>query len=305
MQPRIVHLLRRNARLAISHQPYASLTSFHSTKRTKMHTQRSVSKESHSLRHISWRDHCLRTMDFKNGLAIADSAVHLGLTSKEKLLRFFEQQDKRTTGYAQALVTLRYADARAENGGESIARAIIIEQGFMVPDLQHEVPDPVDDSHVYRVDFWWEIEGQAAIVGELDGHDKYVDRDMTDGRSIVEVMADERIRESRVSGTGAKVMRFLFADVLNTSYFVHLLESLAFHMYLKAWQHPYRFCLLRRRTFWRCSATRHFATGRSTERRRCVMIFRRCRHPMTGQLPDVLTSRLFTGAMSRITATTM
>lgn len=168
---------------------------------------------------------CLRTTDFKNGMAIADSALHLGLSSKEELLRFFEQQDKRNKGHSQAISTILHSDARAESGGESIARATIIEQGFELPDLQHVVQDPVDESLEYRVDFWWELEDQSVIIGELDGHDKYIDPEMTMGKSIVEVMADERLRESRVCGTGARVMRFSYADVLNTSYFVHLLES--------------------------------------------------------------------------------
>lgn len=168
---------------------------------------------------------CLRLADFRHGLAIADSALHLGLASKEDLLAFIERQDKRISGWKQALRTMSYTDRRAESGGESIARAIIIEQGFALPELQHVVRDPVDSSIEFRVDFWWEIEGQPAIIGELDGHDKYIDPTMTKGRSIVEVMTDERLRESRISGTGAKVLRFSFADVLNTTYFVHLLES--------------------------------------------------------------------------------
>ena len=168
---------------------------------------------------------CLRLADFRHGLAIADSVLHIGLATKDDLLKFIERQDKRIPGWDQALGTMRSADRRAESGGESIARATIIEQGFALPELQHLVLDPVDDSVSFRVDFWWEIEGQPIIIGELDGHEKYVDPNMTQGRSITKVMADERLRESHISGTGAKVMRFSFADVLNTAYFVHLLES--------------------------------------------------------------------------------
>ena len=168
---------------------------------------------------------CLRLADFRHGLAIADSVLHLGLASKEDLLAFIERQDKRVSGRKQALKTMSHADKRAESGGESIARATIIEQGFMLPELQHVVHDPVDNSIEFRVDFWWEVEGQPTIIGELDGHEKYIEPAMTKGKSIVEVMAGERLRESRISGTGAKVMRFSYADVLNTFYFSHLLES--------------------------------------------------------------------------------
>lgn len=168
---------------------------------------------------------CLRSTDFKHGLAIADSALRLGRVTKQELLQFIERQGMRSDGSEQALATIRHADARAESGGESIARAIIMEQGFMLPELQHVVRDPVDNSVAFRVDFWWAIEGQPPIIGELDGHEKYIDPEMTVGRSIVDIMTGERLRESHISGTGAKVMRFSFADVLNTAYFVHLLES--------------------------------------------------------------------------------
>lgn len=167
---------------------------------------------------------CLRQTDFRHGLAIADSALRTGIASKDELQEFIVHQDGRAAGAKQALMTIRHADARAESGGESIARATIIEQGFALPELQHVVRDPVDDTVAFRVDFWWEIEGQPTIIGELDGHEKYVNPCMTDGKSVVEVLAGERLRESHISGTGAKIMRFSFADVLNTSYFVHLLE---------------------------------------------------------------------------------
>lgn len=168
---------------------------------------------------------CLRSTDFRHGLAVADSALRSGIATKDQLQRFIEHQSKRAIGAEQALTTIRHADPRAESGGESIARATIIEQGFMLPDLQHVIQDPVDGSVSFRVDFWWDVEGQPAIIGELDGREKYVDPNMTNGRSIVETMASERLRESHLTGIGAKVMRFSFADVINTAYFVHLLES--------------------------------------------------------------------------------
>ncbi|MBQ6523099.1 MAG: hypothetical protein IJI12_00400, partial [Atopobiaceae bacterium] len=152
-------------------------------------------------------------------------ALHLGLSTKERLLDFIAAQDKRVHGREQALTTMSHADTLAESGGESIARATIIEQGFMLPELQHVLRDITDSSVTYRVDFWWETEGQQPIIGELDGHDKYVVPTMTNGKSIVEIMSNERLRESRVSGSGAKVMRFSYADVINTEYFVHLLDS--------------------------------------------------------------------------------
>ena len=77
-------------------------------------------------------------------MPIADSAISkLGLAS-EQLMEAVEQRATARNGRAirTALTTLRYADARAESGGESVARAIMIETGFAPDWLQYELTDP-------------------------------------------------------------------------------------------------------------------------------------------------------------------
>lgn len=75
---------------------------------------------------------CLLQTGFADGMPIADSAISkLGLT-REQLMEAVEQRATVRNGRAirTALTTLRYADARAESGGESVARAVMIETGF-------------------------------------------------------------------------------------------------------------------------------------------------------------------------------
>ena len=168
---------------------------------------------------------CLREAPFREGLAIADSALFKRLATNEQLEEAFAAYAHGFAGRQKAIDTLALADGRAESGGESVARAVMIERGFRLPDLQRAIPDPLGSGEGYRVDFYWELEGQRDVIGELDGREKYVNPQMTGGRSIVNVLADERLRESRVSASDAKVMRFSYAQVMNRDFFTQLLCS--------------------------------------------------------------------------------
>ena len=91
-------------------------------------------------------------------MPIADSAISkLGLAT-EQLMEAVEQRATARNGRAirTALTTLRYADARAESGGESVARAVMIETGFAPDQLQYELTDPFDSTETMRTDFAWE-----------------------------------------------------------------------------------------------------------------------------------------------------
>lgn len=96
--------------------------------------------------------------------------------------------------------------------------------GFAVPDLQVECRDPMNPSKVIRVDFYWVLDDGTIIIGELDGRQKYIDPTMTKGKNLIEVLTDERLRESRLSVFGARIVRFSYSDVLDTAYFARLLE---------------------------------------------------------------------------------
>ena len=88
---------------------------------------------------------CLLQTGFADGMPIADSAISkLGLT-REQLMEAVEQRATARNGRAirTALTTLRYADARAESGGESVARAVMIETGFAPDWLQYELDGPL------------------------------------------------------------------------------------------------------------------------------------------------------------------
>ena len=161
---------------------------------------------------------CMRWLDFREGLAVADSALRVGGVSREELVAYVERMREGYHGVAQARMTAAHADGRSENGGESIARAAMWELGFAMPDLQVEVPSPFSGSGLYRVDFRWLLPDGTEVYGEHDGDEKYLNPQMSGG-SPLRAMKRERRRESGLTVSHASVMRFSPADVADTAYF--------------------------------------------------------------------------------------
>lgn len=167
---------------------------------------------------------CMRTFDFGNSLAIADSTLRFGKISNESLASALGEFNVRNKGARNAVDVARLANPLSENGGESIARAVMIEEGIKVPELQVLVVGPANPDDPYRVDFFWQLVG-GNVAGELDGREKYRNPEMTGGRDVVDVLADERLRESRITGADLKVVRFPFSTLRSSGEFHRLLLS--------------------------------------------------------------------------------
>lgn len=163
---------------------------------------------------------CIRYLRFPDALAVADSVARVMNMGPTQLLGMFAAEGRGCTNMRYALEVARHADARAENGGESLVRAAIIELGFMVPELQEEVVDPIDGG-VRRVDFLWRLPDGRLVIGEFDGRNKYLDGHGGDKPSsrpatsyTVGKLAKERVRESRLTAA-ASVMRLSPSDVVD------------------------------------------------------------------------------------------
>lgn len=166
---------------------------------------------------------CLRTLSMPAGLAVADSALRdYGLT-REDLVGFVRAQP-RVRGSQQALQTIGWADGRSENGGESVARGIMIELGFCVPELQVLVEDPSRPGCEFRVDYAWETGVMRPIFGELDGAAKYAERRSAGEKVSARALLAERRRESRLTLCNASIVRFSFEEAKDRSFFEELLE---------------------------------------------------------------------------------
>lgn len=170
---------------------------------------------------------CLLQTGFADGMPIADSAISkLGLT-REQLMGAVEKRAGARNGRAvrTALTTLQYADARAESGGESVARAVMIETGFAPDQLQYELTDPFDSTESMRTDFAWERQARELTLGELDGLIKYTDQTMLAGRTTAEALVAERQREAHLSLYGHPLLRFTMNEVRSAGMFAKKLQT--------------------------------------------------------------------------------
>lgn len=151
---------------------------------------------------------CMRWMSFEEGLVVADSAIRTGLAEKGQLIDYVLSQNGGVKGISKAYVCALHADGRAENGGESLSRAVMLELGFACPELQVEIPNPVNSGHLYRLDFAWKLPNGQLLGGEHDGFEKYTNEDMLSGGTTLDSLVAERQRESRIASLGIRVLRF-------------------------------------------------------------------------------------------------
>lgn len=84
----------------------------------------------------------------------------------------------------------------SENGGESYARAAMIDLGFVEPTLQVKVMDPLDGMASYRLDYLWT---------------SYDDT--------------ERRCEARLTWYGIRILRFSYWEACDDAYFSRLLDG--------------------------------------------------------------------------------
>ena len=156
---------------------------------------------------------CARTLPFPQALAICDAALRIyGCTSE--LQRFIEDLGQRW-GKARAQFVIKYADARSENGGESICRAWIITWGYEIPEMQQWITDVVTGQR-RRVDFLWKLPDGSSIVLEFDGRQKYTDPAMTGDGDAINSILNEKRRESNLQLNGRILfVRTWYDEVVN------------------------------------------------------------------------------------------
>lgn len=155
---------------------------------------------------------CARHLAFGDALAICDAALRSETIRRDDMVSFVLSR-RHYRGWKQALRVARLGSPLAKSGGESKARAEVIELGFEVPALQEEFVDP--DGVRRRVDFLWRRTDGRIIIGEFDGLQKYLDPELTGGRSPVDVIKAEKSREDDLSLYGVWLFRFGYDDLEN------------------------------------------------------------------------------------------
>lgn len=139
-----------------------------------------------------------RTLPFAQGVAVADSALRAGLTSKSELATVIAECP-RWPGLQRAREVTAFSDARSESVLESLSRAAFHQSGLPPPDLQVWVGD--DDEVIGRVDFLWR---RYRTIGEADGAFKY----QTPARARAQLERDARLRAA-----GYEVVHFTWPEI--------------------------------------------------------------------------------------------
>lgn len=111
-------------------------------------------------------------------------------------------------GRARLERALAFADGRSESPGESWMRVLIHQLGFEVPDLQYEYRLP--DGRRFRTDFRWP---SIRLAAEFDGRLKYRAGETRGGRSVEQVVIEEKEREDAVRATGDGMLRGVRDDL--------------------------------------------------------------------------------------------
>ncbi len=164
---------------------------------------------------------CCLEGTFADGLAIADSALRYCGLDLDAFKGYAAKNGTGRRGAQRARDVARYADGAAENAGESIVRARIIELGYMAPTgLQIELPDPVEGGRMIRGDMYFILPDGSMVIGEVDGLGKY-----GKGETVKKELVKERQRESHITALGVPVMRILFSDIYSPGYLQNILDS--------------------------------------------------------------------------------
>lgn len=173
-----------------------------------------------------WRTvfNCLASFELPDALAIADAALRMSGVSARGLASHLGERYRGHRGVRSALRAAALADARAESGGESIARANMHLLGFAMPELQVWIEDPVEPGKWFRVDFLWLTADGRLVIGELDGRQKTERPELMAGRDALRVMQDERLRESHLTALHPAIARFSYDDARDPARLGQLLE---------------------------------------------------------------------------------
>jgi hypothetical protein len=141
-----------------------------------------------------------RTLPFIDGVVLADSALHLRITTKPELLRMVDSCAQ-WPGISVARKAIAFADGRSESPLESCARVTFDASGLEPPELQVTIRG---DGFVYRSDFYW---ARHRTIVEADGMAKYEDP----ARARDQIRRDRLLRDA-----GYKLVHFTWRELFET-----------------------------------------------------------------------------------------
>ncbi|NYJ21023.1 hypothetical protein [Glaciibacter psychrotolerans] len=130
-------------------------------------------------------------------------------------------------GCRAARLATNFADGDSGSVGESASRANIYLSGMPAPRLQ--VSYPREDGGNDITDFTWKKEDhiqRMPLLGEFDGFVKYTRSQYLKGRTIEDVVWEEKVREDRLRAPGRAMSRWLWKVAMSPVLLrAHLLEA--------------------------------------------------------------------------------
>jgi hypothetical protein len=147
-----------------------------------------------------------RARSFEIGVSAADGALRRGLVTPSELAAAAPELG---AGVARMRRAIGFADARADNPGESLSRVRIRQLGFTSPALQ--VRFDVGSGEIYFVDFFWP---RHHVIGEFDGVGKYLKTEYLGKRSAGDAVVAEKRREDHLRSAGYVVARWGWPELL-------------------------------------------------------------------------------------------
>lgn len=136
-----------------------------------------------------------RLMGLEAGLVCADAVESGGVGhARAQMLKRLNRLPN-GNGSRRARVTLEFASALAESPLESMSRLQLARLGF---EVREQVSVPAHGGGEYRIDF--ELIGYETFL-EVDGRVEYTDEHMRSGRSLDELLIEEKQREDWIRGT--------------------------------------------------------------------------------------------------------
>ena len=156
---------------------------------------------------------CARSLPPRDALAIADAALHRGLTDRTALAAALAEEHG-WWGVSRARQVLDLVDGRRETPLESWSAWAFAVHAVPAPAWQVTITDS-GGVFLGRVDSWWD----DGVAGEADGDLKYrlaaAERGGLTGEALAAVVDDERRRERGLRRSGAQVVRWSAVDVLD------------------------------------------------------------------------------------------
>lgn len=154
--------------------------------------------------------------DWRAGIVVLDRVLHIDrrgvaptIATREDLWEAYTRRMP-FRGHARARAGIDFAVEQADSPLESVSRVNMQSIGCPKPVLQQRFDD-------YRgligfSEFFWP---QHSLVGEADGRAKYTDPRYRRGRTLEQVLLDEKVRADRIRAVGPDVSRWGWETAVN------------------------------------------------------------------------------------------